>query len=137
MQTYVEKIPKMRINHKIWGSFEVVFVKKIEAYIRTEKIKGLITELNRHQIFGMSLSNVVGSGQQPEVKHYYRGILCTKNTFDRVKLELVVKDSWVDEVVEVIMLSCRTGSKGDGKIFVYNVEKAYRIRDGKKDDEIL
>ncbi|MFZ5989118.1 MAG: P-II family nitrogen regulator [Bacillota bacterium] len=112
-------------------------MKKIEAIIRQEKLNDVLDELNRHQIYGVTVTQVTGCGKQKGVKRYYRGTEYCVNLIPKYKLEMVVKDSWVEEIIEVITLTAKTGEIGDGKIFVYNVESAYRIRTGERDEDAL
>lgn len=112
-------------------------MKKIEAIIRQSKLNEVLEELNRHQFYGITVTGVMGCGKQKGKTHYYRGSECTVNLLPKVKLELVVKDSWVNEVVEVLKLKAHTGEIGDGKIFVFNVEQAYRIRTGETDEDAI
>ncbi len=112
-------------------------MKMIEAIIRQNKLNEVLDELNRHQIFGVTVTQVMGCGLQKGKTQYYRGNECTINLHPKVKLEIVVKDSWVDEVTETIMKTARTGQIGDGKIFIRNVEDAFRIRTGERGEDAL
>ncbi len=112
-------------------------MKKVEAIIRQDKLSDLLDELNRHQIYGVTATQVMGCGLQKGRTQYYRGNEYTVNLHPKTKLELVVKDSWVQEIIDVIIKVCRTGEIGDGKIFIYNVDDAYRIRTGEKGESAL
>ncbi len=112
-------------------------MKMIEAIIRQTKVSKVLDELNRHQIFGVTVTPVMGCGLQKGKTQYYRGNECTIDLLPKLKIEIVVKDYWVDEVTEAIMKVAMTGQIGDGKIFIHNVEEAYRIRTGERDDDAL
>jgi nitrogen regulatory protein P-II 1 len=112
-------------------------MKKIEAIIRPGKLNDVLDELNKHQIFGITVTQVMGCGLQGGRTQYYRGNKYTINLLAKTKLEIVVKDSWVNEIVETIIKVARTGEIGDGKIFIYDVEDAYRIRTDQKGEDAL
>lgn len=112
-------------------------MKKVEAIVRPEKLNDVLDQLNRHQIYGVTVTQVTGCGRQKGMKQYYRGTEYCINLISKSKLEMVVKDSWVDEIVEVITKTAYTGEVGDGKIFIYDVEQAYRIRTGEKDEDAI
>ncbi|MCX8130156.1 MAG: P-II family nitrogen regulator [Clostridia bacterium] len=103
-------------------------MKKIEAIIRPGKLNDVLDELNRHQIFGITVTQVMGCGLQGGRTQYYRGNKYSINLLPKTKIETIVKDSWVDEIVQAIIKVARTGEIGDGKVFIYDVEDAYRIR---------
>lgn len=112
-------------------------MKMIEAIIRQSKLNEVLDELNRHQIYGVTVTQVMGCGLQKGRTHFYRGNECTINLHPKTKLEIVVKDSWADEVVEAVIKAARTGQIGDGKIFIRNVEDAFRIRTGERGEDAL
>jgi nitrogen regulatory protein P-II 1 len=112
-------------------------VKKIEAVIRPEKLEEVKDALNRYGIHGMTVTQVVGCGLQKGRIGVYRGHEYSINLLPKVKIEIVVRDSRVDGVVEVITGAARTGAIGDGKIFILPVEDAVRIRTGESGDEAL
>jgi len=112
-------------------------MKMIEAIIRQTKVSGVLDELSRHQIFGVTVTQVMGCGLQKGKTQYYRGNECTINLHPKSKIEIVVKDSWVDEVVEAIIKVAKTGEIGDGKIFIRNVEDGFRIRTSERGDDAL
>ncbi len=112
-------------------------MKKVEAIIRQSKLDDLLNELNRHQIYGLTATPVMGCGRQKGRTQYYRGSELTVNLHPKMKVELVVKDSWVNEVVEAIIKIARTGEIGDGKIFIYTVEDAYRIRTDERGEDAI
>ena len=86
---------------------------------------------------GMTLSEVKGFGRQKGHAEIYRGAEYTVHFLPKVKLEIAVKHELVESVVEAIQMAAGTGKIGDGKIFVYDISKAVRIRTGETDDEAL
>lgn len=112
-------------------------MKMIEAIIRQNKMNEVLDELSRHQIYGVTVTQVMGCGLQMGKTQFYRGNEYTINLHPKTKLEIVVKDTWVDEVVEAIIKVAKTGEIGDGKIFIRNVEDAYRIRTGERGEDAL
>lgn len=85
----------------------------------------------------MTVSNVVGCGLQRGFTEVYRGTQLVINLLPKVKLEVVVKDNEVDDVVRIISTISKTGSVGDGKIFIYPVEQAIRIRTGETGEDAI
>ncbi|WP_027364075.1 P-II family nitrogen regulator [Desulfotruncus alcoholivorax] len=112
-------------------------MKKIEAIIRPAKLEDVKEALSRFDIHGMTVSQVFGCGLQGGWVGVYRGHEYSINLLPKVKLEIVTKDIWVDEVVRVISEAARTGDVGDGKIFIYPVEDAVRIRTGEKHEDAI
>ncbi|MGI8633243.1 MAG: P-II family nitrogen regulator [Solirubrobacterales bacterium] len=112
-------------------------MKKIEAFIRHEAFDPIRTELLDRGIPSLSITEVKGSGRQKGIVEHYRGSTLTVNVRPKIKLETVVEDKEMDLVVETILKHARTGNVGDGKIFVYDVEQAIRIRTGEDGDEVL
>jgi nitrogen regulatory protein P-II 1 len=109
-------------------------VRKIEAIIRSGKFEAVKDALGRHGIHGMTVSQVMGCGLQRGRTEVYRGHEYSINLLPKVKIEVVLPDGQVEEVVRVITETARTGEIGDGKIFVYPVENAIRIRTGETGD---
>jgi len=112
-------------------------MKKIEAIIKPfklEEVKDALTEIGA---LGMTVSEVRGYGRQKGHKESYRGAEYTLEFIPKCKIELVVFDTLKDRVVEAIMRTARTGSTGDGKIFIYNLDRAVRIRTGETGDQAL
>jgi len=112
-------------------------MKKIEAIIRPEKLEKVKDALGRFGIHGMTVSQVMGCGLQKGRVNVYRGHEYSINLLPKVKMEIVVREQWVEEVVRIISGAARTGEIGDGKIFVYPVENVMRIRTGEKGDDAL
>lgn len=103
-------------------------MKKIEAIIQPFKLDELKDALVSAGIDGMTISEVRGHGRQKGHKEVYRGQEYTVDLLPKVKIEMVLPDGRLEEVVKIITTSARTGKIGDGKIFVFNVADAIRIR---------
>ncbi len=110
-------------------------MKKIEAIIRPEKLDEVKHALAEKGYIGLNIVGVTGRGVQKGIVHGGRGGQSySVDMLPKVKLEMVVIDSCVDEVIGVIEESARTGNIGDGKIFVMPVEQAIRVRTGERGD---
>ncbi len=105
-------------------------MKKLEAIIRPSKLDEIKDALGEFGIHGMTVTEVIGCGLQKGKKEVYRGTEYTIDLLPKIKIEIVIRDKWVDEVIRILINTARTGEIGDGKIFVYPVEKAVRIRTG-------
>ena len=105
-------------------------MKKIEAIVRPDKLAAIRDALARYNIKGMTLSDCLGCGRQKGYTGVSRGREFAVSLLPKVKLEVVVTDDYVEEVVDIIITHGRTGEVGDGKVFVLAVEEAYRIRTG-------
>ena len=105
-------------------------MKKIEAIIKPFKLDDVKDALHDAGVSGITVTEVKGFGRQKGHTELYRGAEYVIDFLPKVKIEVVVEDSLVDNVVEAIAESARTGRIGDGKIFVLDVEQAVRIRTG-------
>lgn len=103
-------------------------MKKIEAIIRTFKLDEVKDALNDAGIQGMTITEVSGFGRQKGYVEVYRGKEYEVRFLPKIKIEIVVSDQMVDKVVTTILEKAKTGSVGDGKIFIYPVEDVVRIR---------
>ena len=112
-------------------------MKMITAYIRHEAFEPIRAELLEKGIPSLSITEVKGSGRQKGIVEHYRGSTLTVNVRPKLKLEIVVDDTEKPIVVETILKHARTGEVGDGKIFVFPVEEAIRIRTGEEGEEVL
>lgn len=112
-------------------------MKKLEIIIRPEKLDVLKDILKEAEISGMMVSNVMGHGNQMGYTQQYRGTKYSVNLVSKLKVETIVKDSKVSDVLLLIKKGLSTGQVGDGKVFVYNVENAMRIRTGETGEEAL
>src|SRR6202043_2816941 len=99
-------------------------MKKIEAIIQPHKIEEVKEALKRIGIDGMTITEVRGHGRQKGHKEVYRGMEYQVDLLPKVKVEMVVADQRLEEVVQALVKSARSGRIGDGKIFVYNVADA-------------
>jgi nitrogen regulatory protein P-II 1 len=102
-------------------------MKKIEAVIRPSKLEEVKAALDTVGIRGMTVYDVKGRGLQITEKQYYRGQEHSTDLLPKVKLEIVCPDESVENIISQILNTCKTGKKGDGKIFVYPVERIIRI----------
>ncbi|HFI0255838.1 TPA: P-II family nitrogen regulator [Streptococcus suis] len=108
-------------------------MKKVEAIIRTEKLEDLKIALTGAGIAkGMTISQVLGFGNQKGFAEIVRGHKVTPTMLAKVKIEIVVEDAAVDAVVDLITSAVRTGEVGDGKIFIQPIEDVIRIRTGER-----
>jgi len=112
-------------------------MKKIEAIIRPSKLDEVQSALDRFGISGLTVTHVIGCGKQKGHTQVYRGVEYKVYLLPKVKIEVVVNDKDVDEVVRIICAEARSGEVGDGKIFIYPVEGAIRIRTGEVGESVL
>lgn len=112
-------------------------MKKIEAVIKPHKIEDVRSALAALDIKGLTAWEVRGFGRQKGHQELYRGSEYQVNFMPKVRLEIVVSDDKVAEVLRAISESAQTGTIGDGKIFVLPVEQAVRIRTGETNEEAL
>jgi len=112
-------------------------VKKIECVIRPIKIDDVKEAVSNVGITGMTVTDVRGYGRQRGRTEKYRGNTYIVNLLPKVKVEFVVPDDRVEEVVEAILDAAQTGEIGDGKVFVADVEQAVRIRTGERGESAL
>lgn len=110
---------------------------KIECIIRPGKLDPVKDALFDLGVYGMTVSQVMGCGSQRGWKEMYRGVEATINLLPKIKLEIVVCDDLVDRVVETICTVAQTGEIGDGKIFVYPLANAIRIRTKESGEEAI
>ena len=112
-------------------------MKKVEAFIRHEAFEPIRTELLDLGFPSLSITEVKGSGRQKGITEKYRGAEVTNYLRPKIKIECVVADKDVQTIVDTVLKHARSGSIGDGKIFVMPVEEAYRIRTGESGEETL
>ena len=112
-------------------------MKKIEAIIQPHKLGEVREALKAIGIDGMTIIEVRGHGRQKGHKEVYRGMEYQVDLLPKMKLEMVVADSRADEVVTTLVRAARTGKLGDGKVFVYDVAEAVRIRNDERGDAAL
>ncbi|MFQ9073817.1 MAG: P-II family nitrogen regulator [Faecalibacillus faecis] len=112
-------------------------MKKLEIIIRPEKLEDLKDILTVSGVTGMMISNIMGFGNQMGYTHQYRGVTYSVNLVSKLRVETVVKDEIVQEIVDKVTETLSSGNVGDGKIFVYPVEEAIRIRTGETGENAL
>jgi nitrogen regulatory protein P-II 1 len=112
-------------------------MKKIEAVIKPFKLEDVKDALAEIGITGMTVSEVKGYGRQKGHSELYRGAEYVVDFLPKIKMEMVVDDSAVEQVVNTVVEAARTGKIGDGKIFVSDIEQIIRIRTGETDSEAV
>ncbi|HAG07163.1 MAG: Nitrogen regulatory protein P-II [Clostridia bacterium 62_21] len=110
---------------------------KIECILRPGRLEEVKDALGKFGIHGMTVSQVLGCGLQKGRTEVYRGREYSINLLPKVKVEIVVRDDQVNEIVKVISEAARTGEIGDGKIFTYRIDNAIRIRTGEQGDDAI
>jgi nitrogen regulatory protein P-II 1 len=112
-------------------------VKKIEAIIKPFKLDEVKEALHEVGVSGITVTEAKGFGRQKGHTELYRGAEYVVDFLPKIKLEVAVTDEQVDAVVEAIMQAAGTGKIGDGKIFVWELDKVVRIRTGELDADAL
>ncbi len=112
-------------------------MKKIEAVIQPHKLEDVKEALKAIGIDGMTITEVRGHGRQKGHKEIYRGQEYQVDLLPKIKLEMVIPSARYDEVIQTLVASARTGKIGDGKIFVYDVAEAIRIRNDERGESAL
>ncbi|MCL2935473.1 MAG: P-II family nitrogen regulator [Trichodesmium sp. MAG_R02] len=112
-------------------------MKKVEAIIRPFKLDQVKIALVNAGIVGMTVSEVRGFGRQKGQTERYRGSEYTVEFLQKLKVEIVVEDDQVQKVIDKITTASRTGEIGDGKIFVFPVDKIVRIRTGEDNTDAI
>ena len=112
-------------------------MKKIEAIIKPFKLDEVKEALQEVGLKGMTVTEVKGFGRQKGHTELYRGAEYVVDFLPKVKIEIVLEDALVDRAVEAIQTAAKTDRIGDGKIFVYDLEQAIRIRTGETGPDAL
>jgi len=112
-------------------------MKKVEVIIKPFKLDDVKEALGSVGVQGMTVTEVKGFGRQKGHKEIYRGAEYLVDLLPKIKVEMVVKAEIVDQVIEKVITSARTGSIGDGKIFVSPVDTVVRIRTGERDEDAI
>jgi nitrogen regulatory protein P-II 1 len=112
-------------------------MKKVEAIVRHFKLEDVKNALTEQGIQGMTISEVRGFGRQKGHTEMYRGTEYAVDFVPKVKIEIVVADSQLQNVVDTIMRTAQTGQIGDGKIFVIELANTIRIRTGETGEDAL
>lgn len=111
---------------------------KIDAIVNKEVYEDLKDALNKINVHGITVSQVMGCGIQKGYSSIVRGTKVDINMLPKIKFEIVVStEQWVDKVVDVICQIAYTGNPGDGKIFVYDLKDAVRVRTGQRGNEAI
>ncbi len=112
-------------------------MKKVEAIIKPFKLDEVKDQLNEIGVKGITVSEVKGFGRQKGHTELYRGAEYIVDFLPKIKMEVIISDALVDNVIDTIMKSAQTGRIGDGKIFVTNLEDTIRIRTGERGEEAI
>jgi nitrogen regulatory protein P-II 1 len=112
-------------------------MKKIEAIIRPERLQEVQDALDALGVSGLTVSEVVGCGRQKGYTEQYRGSRANISLLPKIKVESVVPANIVDTAVDAIVGGARTGEIGDGRVFVYPVEQAVRIRTDERGEDTV
>jgi nitrogen regulatory protein P-II 1 len=112
-------------------------MKRIEAIIKPFKLDEVKSRLRELGVSGMTVSEVKGFGRTGGRTEVYRGSAYVVDFVPKVKIEVVLKDSLVADVVEAITAAARTGKIGDGKIFVTTIDESVRIRTGERGEDAV
>ena len=112
-------------------------MKKVEAIIKPFKLDEVKDQLNEIGVKGITVSEVKGFGRQKGHAELYRGAEYIVDFLPKIKLEIIISDELVDDVINAITQSAQTGRIGDGKIFISDLEKVIRIRTGETDKKAV
>ncbi len=112
-------------------------MKKIEAIIQPHKLEEVKEAIKAIGVDGMTVTEVRGHGRQKGHKEVYRGMEYQVDLLPKIKLEIVIPAARADEVIQTLITAARTGKIGDGKIFVYDVAEAIRIRNDDRGESAL
>ena len=112
-------------------------MKKIEAIIRPSKLEEIKEALANYDINGLTITQVMGCGNQKGKTEIYRGAVVDLKLLQKLKIEIVAKDENLHEIIKIISDNAKTGEIGDGKIFIYNIEETIRIRTGEHGDSAI
>lgn len=112
-------------------------MKKLEIIIKPEKLEDLKAILDDCEVNGLNIVNTMGYGNQKGIVKKYRGAEYKVNLLPKIKVETVVAEESAEALIDKIVKEINTGNYGDGKIFVYDVEDAVRIRTGERGESAL
>lgn len=112
-------------------------MKKLEIIIKPERLEELKVIMEENGATGLMITNIMGYGNQKGYTQMYRGTKFTVNLLPKIKIESVLDDDKVEPLIEKITSVITTGAPGDGKIFLYNVEDAIRVRTGERGSAAL
>jgi len=109
----------------------------ITAYIQPEKLNDVKKALYAAEVFKLSVSNALGCGQQKGYHETYRGVDVEVNLLKKVRIEIAVNEDFVQATIDAIIAGARSGTIGDGKIFVTPLERCVRIRTGEEGSDAI
>lgn len=112
-------------------------MKRVQAFVRMNRLERVKEALQDRDILGMSVEEVRGFGRQQGQTETFRGSNYALNLVPKLKLEIVVPDDQVEDVIEAVIEGAQSGELGDGKIFVSDVLDAIRVRTGERGDDAL
>lgn len=112
-------------------------MKLITAYIQPHKLQDVKKALYAAEVFKLSVTNALGCGAQKGYHESYRGVDVEVNLLKKVRLEIAVNEDFVEKTVEAIVAGARTGTIGDGKIFVTDLSDCIRIRTGERGGDAI
>lgn len=112
-------------------------MKKLEMIIQPEKLEDLKAILDECSANGLMITNIMGYGNQKGHKKIYRGAEYSVNLLPKVKVETIVEPNTAENIIQKVVERIQTGTYGDGKIFIYEVEDAVRIRTGERGEDAL
>ena len=112
-------------------------MKKLEIIVRPEKLEDLKGIVEGCRANGIMISNIMGYGNQKGYTQMYRGTTYTVNLLPKMKVETVVPEDIAETIIDKVVKEITTGNYGDGKIFIYDVQDAVRIRTGERGVEAL
>lgn len=112
-------------------------MKLVTAIVRPEKFPEIKSALEDYGIQGMTVQNVHGYGQQRGHTEVYRGAEYTVDLLEKTRIEILIEDPSVHDIVGVLVSSANTGRAGDGKVWVTDVAEVVRVRTGERDDTAI
>jgi nitrogen regulatory protein P-II 1 len=112
-------------------------MKKLEIIIKPEKLEDLKSILDENKASGIMITNIMGYGNQKGYTQVYRGTEYNVNLLPKIKVETVVSDEISEGIITKVQKEINTGTYGDGKIFIYDVQDVVRIRTGERGTEAL
>jgi nitrogen regulatory protein P-II 1 len=112
-------------------------MKKIEAIIRPEKLEEVLKAIETTGYSGVMITEIKGHGKQKGLVQQWRGSEYRVSFLTKIKLEIVAKNKDVEKIKAAIASASKTGEIGDGKIFIYDISDAYKIRTGETGDEAI
>jgi nitrogen regulatory protein P-II 1 len=112
-------------------------MKKIEAIIRAEQLQPVQDALDELGVSGLTVTEVMGCGRQKGYTEQYRGSRANISLLPKLKVESVLPNEVVDSAVDAIVAAAYTGETGDGRVFVWDIEQAIRIRTGERGEETV